>query len=278
VNRANRGPLAFGGGSLLGTNLARFVYMDETGVANPAQEPWLVVAGIIVEPDRHWFALEEKLRELADEYAPKEHREGFVFHATELWSGGKIMQRETYPAERRWEALKRICALPGEFEFPVVKGAIHRESYRRMIDPNLSDTDVTADAQLAAFTECLTVIEQFMRHDAGPQEVAKITVEYSSNNYRLFKEHHRTLKSPASLANMHPVAALYWPIRRIVDSVEACDKQDTSLLQIADACAFIVRKKLEGHPEADAYLEGFADNVMGFQPMIHSDFIQAAPS
>lgn len=161
--------------------------MDESGIANPAHEPWVVVAGIITEPDRHWYALEQRLRELADEYAPPEHRDGFVFHATELWSGGKTLKRESYPAERRWEALKKLCALPGEFDLPVVKGMIHRESYRQLIDQSLTDKEVTADAQLVAFSECLTVIEQFMRQEAGPQEVAKITVEYNSQNFTLLR-------------------------------------------------------------------------------------------
>lgn len=77
------------------------------------------------------------------------------------------------------------------------------------------------------------------------------------------------MKSPGALKDMHPAAALYWPLTRIVDGVEACEKRDTSLLQIADACAFIMRKKIEGHPEADAYFQDFADKVMGFRPAVH---------
>ena len=229
-----------------------------------------------MEPDKHWYALEKRLKDLADEYAPPEHRDGFVFHAKELWSGGKVLDRDKYQADRRWEALKKICALPGEFDLPVVKGLMHRDSYRQFVDPDLTDKQVTLDAQLAAFTECLTVIEQFMRHEAGEQEVAKIAVEHNSQNYRLFKEHHRTLKGPDALKNMHPVAAIYWPLRKIVDSVEACEKQDSSLLQIADACAFIMRKKMEGHAKADAYMMGFANNVMGFPPAIHPHVVMTA--
>lgn len=269
---ANRGPLAFGGGPLEGIYLARFVYLDESGIANPAQEPWVVVGGIIVEPDRHWMALEERLRDLADEYAPPEHREGFVFHAMELWSGGKILKRGTYPQERRWEALRKICALPKEFGVPVVKGQVHKETYRRIVNEHLSGKQLTEEAQIAAFTECLTVVEQFMRNEAGETEVAKIAVEYNSQNYRIFKEQHRTLKSPECLRDMNPSALAVWPLKRIVDSVEPCEKQDTSLLQIADACAFILRKALERHPEAEQYLDGFRDQLNGYPPAIHPDF------
>ena len=219
------------------------------------------------------MALEERLRDLADEYAPPEHREGFVFHAMELWSGGKILKRGEYPQERRWEALKRLCALPSEFGIPVVKGQVHKETYCRIVNEQLSGKELTDEAQIAAFTECLTVVEHFMRNEAGAAEVAKIAVEHNSQNYQIFKEQHRSLKSPECLEGMNPAARPLWPLKKIVDGVEACEKADTSLLQIADACAFIIRKVLENHPEAEQYFEGFRAQLNGYAPFIHRDCV-----
>ena len=53
---------------MIGEWMTRFAYSDESGVANPQQEPWVVVAGVVIDPDRQWKALEEKLSALADKY------------------------------------------------------------------------------------------------------------------------------------------------------------------------------------------------------------------
>ena len=35
----------------------RLVYLDEAGISNPVQEPFLVVAGIVVNADQDWILL-----------------------------------------------------------------------------------------------------------------------------------------------------------------------------------------------------------------------------
>jgi hypothetical protein len=257
--------------------MTRFVYLDESGVANPAHEPWLVVAGIVIDADRQWRQLEERLSALADTYAPPEKRDGFVFHAKELWSGGKVIPRESYPAARRWEALKTICALPAEFQFPVVFGAVHRGFFRQFMGGTLAQTEVTVDAQVYAFGECLSTVEYYMRQEVAPDEVATITVEYNPHTYKLFRKEFGKLKKAHWIMEgmINPAAMQYWPITRIVDSVSYCEKHDTSLLQIADACAFIIRKGMEQNPQAQPYLDSFSAQLMGFRPHIGAEFVKA---
>jgi hypothetical protein len=80
--------LAFGGGPLHGHKLVRIAYLDEAGISD--KEPFAVVAAVIIDGDRHWRALHDALSGLADLCAPPEKRNGFIFHATELFGGGKI--------------------------------------------------------------------------------------------------------------------------------------------------------------------------------------------
>jgi hypothetical protein len=47
--------------SLAGDNLSRFAYLDEAGIS--ADEPVVVVAGVIVDADRHLKQLEAFMRE-----------------------------------------------------------------------------------------------------------------------------------------------------------------------------------------------------------------------
>src|SRR4029077_13876330 len=76
--------------------------------------------------DKQWKPLGQYLSDMADEYAPKEHRANFAFHAMELFSGGKIFPREKYSKEWRWRVLDELVAIPGKFDLPIVWGRVPR--------------------------------------------------------------------------------------------------------------------------------------------------------
>ena len=85
------------GARLLGERLVRVTFLDEAGVSNPREEPFLVVAGIMLDPDRHYGTLDARLRTLAEECFPPERSEvlaqvralgrPFIFHAKDVWHG-----------------------------------------------------------------------------------------------------------------------------------------------------------------------------------------------
>jgi hypothetical protein len=66
--------LAFGGGPLRGDKIVRLVYLDEAGISNPAHEPWLVVAGIVINADKQFKLIESYLDELVKKHIPQEKR------------------------------------------------------------------------------------------------------------------------------------------------------------------------------------------------------------
>ena len=68
----------------------RYVFLDEAGIANPAHEPFVVVGGPIVHADKQYKPLERYLYKMVEGFVPPEKRQGFVFHATELFSGGDV--------------------------------------------------------------------------------------------------------------------------------------------------------------------------------------------
>ena len=118
------GAIALGGAPLIGNRIVRMIYLDAAGLSNPVQEPYVVMAGVIVNADKQWKALSQYLSDMADEIAPPEHREGFAFHATELFSGGKMFPREKYEREWRWRVLDELCLIPKHFDLPIVWGYI----------------------------------------------------------------------------------------------------------------------------------------------------------
>lgn len=110
MRERNHGPRSLSGHSLVGCKLLRLVYIDEAGISNPKQEPFLVVAGVIVHADQKLNAIERHLEHILERHIPARQRDGFVFHATELFNGGgKVFRRQKsdvigpveWPLERR---------------------------------------------------------------------------------------------------------------------------------------------------------------------------------
>src|ERR1700722_7908440 len=91
---------AFGGGLASRQKIVRLVYLDEAGVSNPAQEPVLVVAGVIVNPDRQWKELEAYFRDLAHTLFPDDDPYRFVFHAKDIFHGSGPFNRSRWPTQR----------------------------------------------------------------------------------------------------------------------------------------------------------------------------------
>jgi hypothetical protein len=108
----------------------RFVYVDESGIS--VNHTHLVVAGIVVHGDVQLNPVEGYMRHLIKEYVAEEDRNGFAFHATELFSGsGKVFSnRDKYPLTRRLEALKEVLSVPGKFKLPVVFGFLQKGASR----------------------------------------------------------------------------------------------------------------------------------------------------
>ena len=85
--------------------LVRLLYVDESGIGSESAEPITVVAGIGVHADVQLKPLEVYLASLVEKHIHPEDRAGFVFHAKEIFHGGKILTREKYAREDRWKIL-----------------------------------------------------------------------------------------------------------------------------------------------------------------------------
>lgn len=78
-------PCSLSGVKLDGENLVRFVYVDESGIS--VNENTLVVAGVIIDADSQWSRVAQHLDQLVNEFVPHGQRNGFIFHATEFFTG-----------------------------------------------------------------------------------------------------------------------------------------------------------------------------------------------
>ena len=74
----------------------RLAYLDESGRSR--EEPVIVVAGVLIDPDYAYKGIEEALRQLVADTIPKEDREGFVFHASHLLHGKGYYKQHGWPS------------------------------------------------------------------------------------------------------------------------------------------------------------------------------------
>jgi hypothetical protein len=244
---------AFGGGSLQGHKLTRYVYLDESGIGDPDREPYLVVAGVIVHADIQLLGLEQYLRDMAAEYVPEEKRPGFFFHAKHLWNGtgpGSVFDRATYPRERRLEALQDLCEIPERFDLPIVVGNIHRAKYAAKHGQQVKD--FTASIQAVASTVCLISVEKYMRK-YWPDEVATLVYENNDEAKKLIRGTHNQIRNTDTKNKVSGSFAEFLPIQKIAETAFFAEKTESSSLQVADAVAHTIFRKLRGDPDVDRF-------------------------
>jgi hypothetical protein len=251
-----------------GERLVRFVYVDESGIS--VNEPVIVVAGVIIDADLQWRAVEKYVSQLIDEYVPEEHREGFLFHAKDLFHGsGLIFDRRKYPLERSREALKELLSIPRKFLLPVVYGYLIKRSLPSEISKRSRRLEVGRN-QSMAYSLYAVAAEAYMRSNADFTEVAALVAENNTDTRQPVKVMRDILKGKypqlESAADIFSLLLEYapgvLPVRRIVDTVYFAEKNDAFLLQVADACGLIIRY----FKERKANVEEFFDALTNYNP------------
>jgi len=238
---------ALGGGDLVGDKPVLFVYLDETGTGDPKVEPFVIIAGVMVKADKKWKTVEERLKKIANEFALPEERYNFFFHANELFTGGKKEFREKYSLQKRFQALIALCSVPEEFDLPIFTYAVHRARYAQRRPIGLSANELLTEALMHCSVVCATQIEQFVREHYDDDEVVTLVYENNSDKNYWIKEYHKLFRSDVIENELKRLKVKRLSrFERIIEAPMFSGKTDSSLLQIADACAYVIGRKLRG--------------------------------
>lgn len=226
---------ALGGEVLIGEKLVRFVYLDESGRGSIEEDPWLVVAGVIVHADAQLIPIENHLAEMVRKYIPDQDRNKFKhFHAHEIFHGRGYWKGAD--PQMRTELLQELCSIPRIFKLPVIAGTVDR----RM----LKSKKPTNEAQLIASIRCCIEAEYFMRKHAE-HEVTMLIYEDNPEVRKIIKDvHNRMLKEP--IAN-YISDQRYEKVEftKIKEAPLFTEKKNSSLLQVSDAIAFTFKRGVD---------------------------------
>jgi hypothetical protein len=239
--------------------MTRLAYFDESGTGKIEQEPHAVIAGVIVNADKQAKAIEKYLSEMAAEYLPKERKPTEVLHATNIWHGSKSFSRERFPDKwYRRQILLEICGLPSQFDLPVVYGFYDRTELERD-HPGFSAADrIAATLGIAAF-QTLVMVERYMRR--FKHEIAIVTYEDNHTSRNIIRETSNYFRTHEPDQDFKEWAE-FFPFRKIHDPAHMAEKHESSILQIADAMAFAIARKLRNAEDCDYLFDAISPQLV----------------
>lgn len=243
----------------------RLVYFDEAGISNPKHEPFLVVAGVIVNADRCLNALERHLEKLVTRHIPEENRGGFVFHATEIFNGGKTIVRSDprWTPERRFVIADDLAAIPRKFGLQLAFGIVERATFPRTFEmpQDMSPGDLTVAAHAVAFTSCAMLVEHWMRRSAS-DEICLLVVENNERAKKIIRdtqEYHQDRRIEPLLTDAE---RRHFPFRKIKEDPLFQEKRRSSPLQVADFCAYILKRALMGDNRFERFMGPLREKII----------------
>ena len=201
------------------------------------------MAGVVVDGDHQMIAVEEHLEHLVRKHIPETDHENFFFHATNIWSGTRYYKdRNAWPPDRRREVLRDLVETPQRFDLPIVFGDCPRNELITVpADVTLDERGRDIIVHSVAFFQCVCLVEKIMR-EVWPDEVALLIAE----DRPVVKETVRQVQSWAQNRTLPRRGdhQEYLPLRHIRDTVHWAGKRQSPLLQLADTCAFVIRRHL----------------------------------
>jgi hypothetical protein len=247
-------PQSFSGSPLdLYNRKVRLAYLDEAGISNSEHEPYLVVAGVIINADQDWRPLQRHLQSIGRRFLPSEHALRLVFHAKDIWHGSGYFDRRHWSRSKREELFAALAEIPRRFHLPIVAGFVQRKpalAYARDRIANVPERDVTMAVHALAFSRAVGQIDTWMKLYA-PAEFVMLLAENAGKMQSIIKSVHAGYVNDGSY---DPNLAPMFTADTVIDTVHFAGKNESALLQIADLCSFTIKRHLMGRADiADCF-------------------------
>ena len=230
----------------------QLIYIDEAGIS--AKEPVLVVVAVMVEADKKWKIVESAINDLFDKFVPAKFREGFIFHGTDIYSGGKYREDWSFPD--RLDFFKRFMSLVIQMKIPLSISMIDRRNHPG--SPNSGKLSSEKFEHIMAYMICVDRADRYLRNYSKSHELGVVVVEDTPGMKKYFKMvHDRLKKNPIEVSSdmLYPYSTESngetFKISNIVDCPHFVDKTESPMIQLADALAFALRRYFAGLKNGD---------------------------
>lgn len=245
----------------------QYIYLDEAGISAP--EPATVVVGIIVDADKHWRLAAQKVEDLLLQ-VPEEFREGFVFHAKEIWGSKKY--KENWPFSARLPLMIEMMQLPRKLNIPITLGLVRRETEMPEVFKGIKFKKEQYH-HISAFHLCLARADKYIRDYCQPNEVATVIAENIPEMQRFLRPMLKLLRESPMVISYDGLAPTKEELQTgqilqdgtlsstcIVDDVNFVEKREAPLLQLADACAYGFRRYFSKQPYGTLFVQAILNH------------------
>ena len=238
--------------------LVRFIYLDEAGISDNGKEPHAVVAGVIVHVDDQLEKIRRHLSEIYNRHVLPKHRNRFVLHTKELFSGTsgeKVFSRDEYSLESRLNMADEIAASFEQLGLTLVLGVCDKaEKLARFPHlKNLRPKERATQFHGSAFIECAIMADGWMQLRAK-NENAFLVVEDNEQARSTLKQASALMKQDImtfqdGVGDISPLTST------IVEDPLFQGKKSENPLELADFAAYIARKRFMGDEKFDRVFE-----------------------
>lgn len=226
--------------------MGQILYLDEAGITNDEDaDPFMIVAGVLVHTDRQWRAVRDAIQKVADDWLPPADRQRFNFHAKDLYHGSKYWDRDVWPSDIRNQILTELYKITEALALPVFVQFIDKKKFGVGVleEDQLRYPRNGATMQGLCALDCIVWADRWLERFA-PDENATVTAEDKADVREIVRAMHVILKDEQlmQLNGLGEVDGL--PLKRIIDGVSFQRKSEAVALQLADVCAFILKRGL----------------------------------
>jgi hypothetical protein len=217
-------------------------YSDESGTGDERQEPFVLVAALVINPNSQWDKVSAEIERLVSEHVPPDKQSGFEFHAHDLFGQ---LHRPSHKA-----LLEGLLRIPFKFHLPIYTGLVHRNGMRQVINHGRSEPvqekQLLKLTQGMAFYLCAQRVETAFCSFIPTERVLWIAdrTDASVAMKELLKFSQVTAVMPD-----FPTTKL----EHVIDTVYFGDSKESRALQLADACNYVIRRHLVGKANAAPY-------------------------
>jgi hypothetical protein len=223
--------------------LVRVIYIDEAG--SSMEEPVFTWASTIVK-DSVWLKVERKANHIIETLVPEELRSDFQFHAYDIFSGNNNwgLWRNRNGKALRFEILKQFVRLIPKYRLPITECSWLRGAERDPISAQIVEG--------MAFSFCVDFVERwFVQH--AKRDVGMLIADEQGKPQKepMYKLEIRRSRKSLRLHGM------LGKLKHIVDTIHFAGSQESIGLQLADACAFFIKRHhmAKAKDEAEQFYE-----------------------
>jgi hypothetical protein len=226
------------------SDFVRIIYFDEAGTSDVREEPILVTTAVIIR-DKYWLPIERDAQQIVDSIVPDTLRRDFEFHAGELFSGNaKGFQRNARDKAIRFEILRSFLGIVKKFKLPIIYVAHDKREL-----PIKGAQEMAAHLQIGRQI-CAAYVENWLVQKTKGRDVGMLISDVRSSDN---KTEEKLIKHYLMRSRKWPMFATVGPIlEHVIDTIHFADSKESIGLQVADACAYVIKRHLMNPADTDA--------------------------